>query len=582
MAQERRAGRPLNPLSKNLDPAVFAFAERLRRFYANLGLTLTELEEPLGADATTLSRYLSGKIIPERGLLGRLYETVERRTGIAVHDDVRTSTNALYYAACAVLEPQRHALYRLRDEKDEAEHRADQAEETVEELRTELRSALGLKELAEANLHQLQSLYGYSERDARLQLHEARLRHEQLVERIKLLTDELRQALADLRVAVEDRDRLALLLQQAEAKLQAEIERRWSHDERPAEPGGAADFADAAGSQWQWLAQRERIEQLGAAVHEVASKRLPEAMRRLREADLIGSDLRLDPIPVTSDDEIGRLTHAVNEVQMQALRLASEQALLRSHVNAMFVNLARRSQSLLLRQLRLIDELENGEQDPDQLANLFKLDHLATRMRRTGENLLVLAGVELGRQGSEAMRLLDVMRAAASEVEQYERIALRDLPDVNVPGRVANDLVHLVAELLENATSFSPPDTAVTVSGVLLDTRGVTLEIEDAGIGMAPEELRDANNLLSRPPVIDVATSRRMGLYVVNRLGTRHHIQVMLRPSARGGVTAVVFVPHTVVSLPHGYMPHNRVDRHYRGPFTRRTTSERQAPGAPW
>jgi signal transduction histidine kinase len=289
---------------------------------------------------------------------------------------------------------------------------------------------------------------------------------------------------------------------------------------------------------------------LRAAALEIAATRLPEMVRRLRDADAATADAnsRVEPIPITSSDEIGEVARSFDEVHQQAVRLASEQAMLRANVNSMFVNLSRRSQSLVQRQLRLIDELENSEQDPDQLASLFKLDHLATRMRRNGENLLVLAGEEPGRKWSQAVRLLDVLRAGASEVEQYERVALRDLPDTNVVGRVVNDLVHLVAELLENATSFSAPETKVTVTANTLNTGGVMLEIEDSGIGMTPEELDDANERLANPPVIDVAISRRMGLYVVGRLATRHGIQVRLRRSAGGGITALVLVPSSLLA----------------------------------
>lgn len=289
---------------------------------------------------------------------------------------------------------------------------------------------------------------------------------------------------------------------------------------------------------------------LRAAALDIAATRLPEMVRRLRDADAVTADAdsRVEPIPITSSDEIGEVARSFDEVHQQAVRLASEQAMLRANVNSMFVNLSRRSQSLVQRQLRLIDELENSEQDPDQLANLFKLDHLATRMRRNGENLLVLAGEEPGRKWSQAVRLLDVLRAGASEVEQYERVQLRDLPDTNVVGRVVNDLVHLVAELLENATSFSAPETRVTVTANTLNTGGVMLEIEDSGIGMTPEELDDANERLANPPVIDVAISRRMGLYVVGRLATRHGIQVRLRRSAGGGITALVLVPSSLLA----------------------------------
>ena len=281
---------------------------------------------------------------------------------------------------------------------------------------------------------------------------------------------------------------------------------------------------------------------------EIAGSRLPEMVRRLRDADGSEAIEPVTPIALSTTDEVGQVARAFDEVHREAVRLATEQAMLRNNVNSMFVNLSRRSQSLVQRQLRLIDELESSEQDPDQLSSLFKLDHLATRMRRNGENLLVLAGEEPGRRWSQPVPLLDVLRAAASEVEQYERVVLRDLPVVEAAGRTVNDLVHLVAELLENASSFSAPETKVTVTGNLLNTGGVMLEIEDSGIGMTPEELDDANERLANPPVVDVAISRRMGLFVVGRLATRHGIQVRLRRSATGGITALVLVPATLLA----------------------------------
>ncbi|MBS2552136.1 nitrate- and nitrite sensing domain-containing protein [Catenulispora sp. NL8] len=281
---------------------------------------------------------------------------------------------------------------------------------------------------------------------------------------------------------------------------------------------------------------------------EIAGNRLPEMVRRLRDADGSEALEPIVPIALSSTDEVGQVARAFDEVHREAVRLATEQAMLRNNVNAMFTNLSRRSQSLVQRQLRLIDELENAEQDPDQLASLFKLDHLATRMRRNGENLLVLAGEEPGRRWSQPVPLIDVLRAAASEVEQYERVTLRDLPTVEVAGRAVNDVVHLVAELLENATSFSAPETKVSVTGNLLNTGGVMLEIEDSGIGMTPEELDDSNERLANPPVVDVAISRRMGLFVVGRLATRHGIQVRLRRSATGGITALVLVPAALLA----------------------------------
>ena len=220
---------------------------------------------------------------------------------------------------------------------------------------------------------------------------------------------------------------------------------------------------------------------------------------------------------------------------------------MRGNVNAMFVNLSRRSQSLVERQIRLIDELEQGEQDPERLGSLFQMDHLATRMRRNSENLLVLAGHDSTRRWNQPVPLVDVLRAAVSEIEQYERVTLNVQPGIAVRGPAVNDVVHLIAELAENATSFSSADTPVNVSGHLLSSGGVLLDITDLGVGMAGEEMAHANWRLDNPPVVDVAVSRRMGLFVVARLAARHGIRVRLRPATGAGLTALVWLPDEVV-----------------------------------
>ncbi|MGW2526703.1 nitrate- and nitrite sensing domain-containing protein, partial [Streptomyces sp. NPDC001595] len=275
----------------------------------------------------------------------------------------------------------------------------------------------------------------------------------------------------------------------------------------------------------------------------VAAERLPELVKQLSESDPQDVDTSVESVGVHSRDEIGRVAAAFDDVHREAVRLAAEQALLRGNVNAMFTNLSRRSQGLIQRQLSLISELESREADPDQLASLFKLDHLATRMRRNGENLLVLAGEEPGRRWTRPVPLVDVLRAAASEVEQYERIELAAVPTTQVAGRVVNDLVHLLAELLENATSFSSPQTKVKVTGHALPDGRVLIEIHDTGIGLSPEDLAAINERLASPPTVDVSVSRRMGLFVVGRLSQRHGIRIQLRPSDSGGTTALVMLP---------------------------------------
>lgn len=275
----------------------------------------------------------------------------------------------------------------------------------------------------------------------------------------------------------------------------------------------------------------------------VAQDRLPELVKQLSESDPQDVDTSVESVGVHTRDEIGQVAAAFDDVHREAVRLAAEQALLRGNVNAMFTNLSRRSQGLIQRQLSLISELESREADPDQLSSLFKLDHLATRMRRNGENLLVLAGEEPGRRWTRPVPLVDVLRAAASEVEQYERVELASVPGTDVAGRVVNDLVHVLAELLENATSFSSPQTKVKVTGHALPDGRVLVEIHDTGIGLSPEDLAAINERLASPPTVDVSVSRRMGLFVVGRLSLRHGIRIQLRPSDSGGTTALVMLP---------------------------------------
>jgi signal transduction histidine kinase len=289
------------------------------------------------------------------------------------------------------------------------------------------------------------------------------------------------------------------------------------------------------------------LRRLRAGALEVAGLRLPETVRRMSEADSENISIDVDPIDVDSFDEIGEVARAFDQVHREALRLAANEAALRGNVNAMFVNLSRRSQSLVERQIRLIDELEQGEQDPERLGSLFQMDHLATRMRRNSENLLVLAGHESTRRWNQPVPLVDVLRAAVSEIEQYERVTLNVQPGIAVRGPAVNDVVHLIAELAENATSFSSADTPVNVSGHLLSSGGVLLDITDLGVGMGSEEMAHANWRLDNPPVVDVAVSRRMGLFVVARLAARHGIRVRLRPATGAGLTALVWLPDEVV-----------------------------------
>ncbi|GAA2290094.1 nitrate- and nitrite sensing domain-containing protein [Streptomyces hawaiiensis] len=301
------------------------------------------------------------------------------------------------------------------------------------------------------------------------------------------------------------------------------------------------------------------MRQLRNAAFGIAEQRLPMLVDQLSRTDPGRVDTRVAPIPISTTDEIGEVARAFDQVHREAVRLAAEQALLRGNINAIFTNLSRRNQSLIEGQLTLITDLENNEADPDQLENLFRLDHLATRMRRNGENLLVLAGEEPGRRWDQPVPLVDVLRAASSEVEQYERIELSGVPEAEIHGRAVTDLVHLLAELLENATTFSSPQTKVRVTATRLPDGRVMIEIHDKGIGLTAEDFADINHKLANPPTVDAAISQRMGLFVVGRLSDRHGIRVQLRPSGeQAGTTSLVMLPDAIT---HGGGGEQHVDR---------------------
>ncbi|NIJ10288.1 signal transduction histidine kinase [Saccharomonospora amisosensis] len=312
------------------------------------------------------------------------------------------------------------------------------------------------------------------------------------------------------------------------------------------------------------------LRQLRSSALEVAYVRLPETVRRIL-ADpnpIEASRNAVDPVPVNSREEIGEVARSFDVVHERAIRMAAEQALLRENVNGIFVNLSRRSQRLVERQLGVIDRLEADEQDPDQLASLFELDHLATRLRRNGESLLVLSGAGLTKSVSKPVPAADVIGAAVSEIEQYARVEVGSVPDVAVQGRAVHDLVHLLAELLDNATYFSEPETKISVRAVVTRRHALAVQITDRGVGMNEEQLDEANVRLADPPDLDVSVTRRMGLYVVARLAKRHGIEVRLRENEdiEGGVIARVVVPtelltsapHTVQALPRASVPEQR------------------------
>ncbi|WP_413756267.1 nitrate- and nitrite sensing domain-containing protein [Streptomyces sp. MMBL 11-3] len=288
------------------------------------------------------------------------------------------------------------------------------------------------------------------------------------------------------------------------------------------------------------------LHRLRQEANETAGVRLPSVMRRLSAGEQVDVETEVPRLEYEKN-EIGEVSQALNSLQRSAVEAAVKQSELRSGVSEVFVNLARRSQVLLHKQLTLLDTMERRTEDTDELADLFRLDHLTTRMRRHAEGLVILSGAAPSRQWRKPVQLMDVVRAAVAEVEDYERIEVRRLPRMAVTGSAVADLTHLVAELLENATVFSPPHTAVQVLGERV-ANGFTLEIHDRGLGMTAEALLDANLRLAETPEFELSDTDRLGLFVVSRLAQRQNVRVSLQPSPYGGTTAVVFVPDALLS----------------------------------
>ncbi|MCC6226283.1 MAG: sensor histidine kinase [Microthrixaceae bacterium] len=289
---------------------------------------------------------------------------------------------------------------------------------------------------------------------------------------------------------------------------------------------------------------------LTSAARTISTEQLPKLVESLRRPE-VDQELTLTDIDLNSQDEFAELAAAFNAGEQTALDVAAEQvATLRKGISDIFVNLARRNQSLLDRQIEFIDRLEANEEDPDQLENLFKLDHLATRMRRNAESLLVLAGAEAPRRRTREVSFTDVIRVAVGEVEDFARITLLAVDEASAVGAAAVDIAHLLSELMENGTQFSPPDKRVEIVGHRTNDGGYVVSITDQGVGMPPEALAEANRQLARPPVVGLSLSRSLGFVVVATLAHRHGIEVRLTDSPAGGVTALVALPPSLLVHP--------------------------------
>jgi signal transduction histidine kinase len=338
-------------------------------------------------------------------------------------------------------------------------------------------------------------------------------------------------------------------VRQAEARLSAGARAQASSKLRDlylaAGLGLAAVILSVVLSVWIAVNLARRLHRLRDSALDMANVRLPDVVRRLRggeDVDVAAQLPMLDPGP----DEIGQVKAAFNTAQRVAMEAAVDEARVRRGINDVFRNLARRSQALLERQMSLLDALERQADDPEHLESLFRIDHLTTRMRRHAESLIVLAGDLPKRSFPNPVPFVDVLRAAAAEVEEYRRVTVTCQAPAALAGPAVADVIHMLAEFVENATIFSPPNTQVRVTGDLV-ANGFAAEIEDRGLGMSDDDLARANASLARPPLFDLSGSDRFGMFVAAQLARRHGIRVTLRHSAYGGATAIVLIPRDLV-----------------------------------
>ncbi|TDC49757.1 HAMP domain-containing protein [Actinomadura sp. KC345] len=290
------------------------------------------------------------------------------------------------------------------------------------------------------------------------------------------------------------------------------------------------------------------LRRLQRSAQELAHERLPRVVARLRRGEPVDLETETPRPEAARTREVALVGEALDTVQRTAISTAIGEADLRESINRVFVNLSWRSQSLLHRQLRLLDQMERRASSPEELDDLFRLDHLTTRMRRHAEGLVILSGSPTVRAWDQPVAAEDVVRAAIAEVEDYRRIELIGASSAAVTGDVVADVVHLLAELIENAAAYSPPATDVTVK-IETVANGLAVEVVDRGIGLQPDELHELNQRLASAVEFDLVDTERLGLFVVARLAARHGIKVTLHPSPYGGTTAIVLIPQSLVVL---------------------------------
>ncbi|MGX1810485.1 sensor histidine kinase [Nocardia sp. NPDC055321] len=306
-----------------------------------------------------------------------------------------------------------------------------------------------------------------------------------------------------------------------------------------------------------------RMHRLRVQTLELADHHLPQAMRSVEQDPSVRTDAHAQQLDFGTD-EIGQVADAFNRAHAAAVDAVFAEAKLRAGVSSVFVNIAQRSQVIVHKQLEILDAAEQREESPDRLDLLFRLDHLATRARRNAENLIILGGGTAGRRWRKPVPLIDIARSAVAESVDYRRITVAKMPDVHLGGAMVADLIHILAELMDNATAFSPPESRVEVTGKVVG-KGAVIEIVDQGLGISDADVEVHNALLAQPPSFSLETlvdDGRLGLFVIATVAARHRISVRLRESPFGGVRAIVLIPTQLMGsgAPEeetaGYRPH--------------------------
>ncbi|WP_416960291.1 ATP-binding protein [Streptomyces sp. Agncl-13] len=592
------------PLPPTLRPEVRELALALRRLLKGSGKSQRQFASYYRTSVSSVSRYLSGERIPEKHFIDGLMKSACKAHGTEVSADLQGRIYQLHRDALLADNPARYREQMASDRLEEAVLREEELELESRELYRAVEGHQRQLRALESQLREVRAAQEHQQHAPKAEIERRRTRKEELEEECARLREEVARLEHSLRQAQRDRDAAWLRCQELEAELaaanedaeRADLERQ-AREER-LRLAKAVDVAEHR------LADLERVheeaEQVRTKAGVEAAKKLEEAraeadellkdaelratrvrptllkrsaaLRQLKEAALLMTDRQLPELtrqlalPLTHDvpvdhylqaiglqghDDVAQAARALEAAQRAYVELAVGHALLRQKSAAAMATFARRCQALLQRQLNRISELESAEDDPQRLDTLFELEHLTRMTRRTCDSLLSLADPRTSGQGGPPARLVDVLTAAASEVEDHQRIELISVPAAPaVLGPAVNDLVHLLAELLENALAFSPPQTTVRVTGHALPDGRVLIEIEDQGLGMTEQTFFEVNQHLASPPSRDDLSGSRLGLALACRLGARHAIRMQLRPSARGGVTALVMLPVDVCDKP--------------------------------